>query len=102
MLQNPVVFLRLVVLIEAVSTLILFGIAMPLKHVWDLPLAVRIAGSIHGGLFLVFCYALLRVLQQTDWPLRRAVAVFLASLVPVVPFLMDGQMKAWAAEVRRP
>ena len=101
MLQNPVAFLRLVVLIEAVSTLILFGIAMPLKYVWDLPLAVRIAGSIHGGLFLVFCYALLRVLQQTDWPLRRAAQVFVASLVPVVPFLMDRQMKAWATAFRR-
>lgn len=101
MLQNPVAFLRLIVLIEAVSTLILFGIAMPLKYVWDMPLAVRIAGSIHGGLFLVFCFALLRVLQQTDWPLRRAAQVFAASLVPIVPFLMDRQMKTWAAAFRR-
>jgi integral membrane protein len=100
-LQNPVAFLRLIALIEAVSTLILFGIAMPLKYVWDMPLAVRIAGSIHGGLFLVFCYALLRVLQQTDWPLRRAALVFFASVVPVAPFLLDGRMKAWAAAFRR-
>ena len=100
-LQNPVAFLRLIALIEAVSTLILFGIAMPLKYVWGLPIAVRIAGSIHGGLFLVFCYALLRVLQQTDWPLRRAALVFVASVVPVAPFLLDGRMTAWAAAFRR-
>jgi len=100
-LQNPVAFLRLIALIEAISTLILFGIAMPLKYVWDLPVAVRIAGSIHGGLFVVFCYALLRVLQQTDWPLRRATLVFVASVVPVAPFLLDGRMKAWAVAFRR-
>ncbi len=101
MLQNPVAFLRVTALLEAVSYLVLLGIAMPLKYVWGLPLAVRVAGSIHGALFVVLCFALLRVLQQTDWPLRRAAQVFVASLVPIVPFLMDRQMKAWAAAFRR-
>lgn len=101
-LQNPVAFLRLTALLEAVSYLVLLGIAMPLKYVWGLPLAVRVAGSVHGALFVLLCFALLRVLQQTDWPLRRAALVFFASLVPVVPFLMDGRMKAWAIEARHP
>ena len=100
-MQNPVAFLRLVTLLEAVSYLALLGVAMPLKYLWGLPLAVRIAGSIHGALFVVLCFALLRVLQQTDWPLRRAALVFFASLIPVVPFLMDARMKAWADEARR-
>lgn len=53
--------LRLIGFAEGISTLVLFGIAMPLKYLADLPLAVKIVGSIHGILFialiLAFVYA---------------------------------------------
>ena len=38
--------LRITSLIEGLSLLLLLGIAMPLKYIWDLPLAVRIVGSL--------------------------------------------------------
>ncbi len=97
-IKNPVSFLRLAALLEAVSYLLLLFIAMPLKYVWAMPLAVRIAGSVHGGLFIVLCLALWRVLLSANWPFSRAALVFAASLLPIVPFLMDGRMKAWADE----
>jgi integral membrane protein len=97
-MKNPVSFLRSIGLLEAVSYLILLGIAMPLKYTWGMPLAVRICGSIHGGLFVVFCIALWRVLMNTNWPLSRAALVFIASLLPFVPFFIDRRMRAWAAE----
>lgn len=97
-MKNPVSFLRHVGLFEAMSYLVLLGIAMPLKYVWGMPLPVRIVGSIHGGLFVLFCFALWRVMMHTTWPLSRAALVFLASLIPIVPFLIDRRMRAWAAE----
>jgi integral membrane protein len=97
-MKNPVSFLRSIGLLEAVSYLILLGIAMPLKYTWGMPLTVRICGSIHGGLFVVFCIALWRVLMNTNWPLSRAALVFIASLLPFVPFFIDRRMRAWAAE----
>ncbi|MCC7066023.1 MAG: DUF3817 domain-containing protein [Planctomycetes bacterium] len=99
-MKNPVPFLRKIALLEAVSYLILLGIAMPLKYVWDMPLAVRVLGSIHGALFVVFCWALLRVLQDARWPMVRAIEVFVASLIPIVPFFLDRKMKVWAEEWR--
>ncbi|MBN8419240.1 MAG: DUF3817 domain-containing protein [Verrucomicrobia bacterium] len=96
-MKHPVSFLRSVGLLEAISYLILLGIAMPLKYFWGMPLAVRICGSIHGGLFVVFCFALWRVLMNTGWPFSRAVLVFIASLLPFVPFFIDRRMRAWAA-----
>ncbi len=98
-MKNPVSFLRSVALLEAVSYLILLFIAMPLKYVWGVPLAVRIAGSMHGGLFVVFGFALWRVLMTTNWPLNRATLVFIASLLPFAPFVMDRRMRAWAEEL---
>lgn len=97
-MKTPVSFLRTVALLEAVSYLILLFIAMPLKYAMGMPLAVRIAGSVHGGLFVVFCFALYRVLMQTNWPFKRAVFVFIVSLLPFVPFFIDRRMREWSAD----
>lgn len=101
MKKNPVSFLRIVSLMEGVSFLVLVGIAMPLKYGANMPEAVRIAGSIHGGLFILFCAALLRVLFAARWPASRASLVFVASLVPFAPFWMDRRMRAWQEEDAR-
>lgn len=98
-MKNSVSFLRSVGLLEAVSYLLLLFIAMPLKYAWDMPLAVRIVGSAHGALFVLFCIALWRVLMTTNWPFSRAVLVFIASLLPFVPFFIDRRMRTWAAEI---
>ena len=97
LMKHPVTFLRTVTLLEAISYLILLFVAMPLKYVWGMPLAVKIAGSVHGGLFVLFCIALMRVLMQSSWPFSRAVLLFIASLLPLVPFFIDRRMRAWAA-----
>ena len=94
-MKHPVTFLRTVTLLEAISYLILLFVAMPLKYVWGMPLAVKIAGSVHGGLFVLFCIALM--LMQSSWPFSRAVLLFIASLLPLVPFFIDRRMRAWAA-----
>ena len=101
-MKNPVSFLRGVGLLEAVSYLLLLFVAMPLKYAWGMPLAVRVIGSVHGGLFVLFCFALWRVMMNTNWPLGRASLVFAASLVPFMPFLIDRRMRAWAAEPDAP
>lgn len=45
---------RLIGFLEALSFLILLLIAMPLKYIWGQPEAVKIVGSAHGGLFLLY------------------------------------------------
>ena len=97
-IKNPVSFLRSVALLEAISYLVLLFIAMPLKYALGMPMAVKIVGSVHGGLFVVFGFALLRVLMTTSWPFSRAALVFVASLLPFVPFFIDRRMRAWASE----
>ncbi len=97
-MKNPVHFLRITALIEAVSFLVLLGIAMPLKYVWGFPLAVKIVGSIHGGLFVVFGIALLLTWLSAKWPLSRVALIFIASFLPVVPFFLDKRIKSWEQE----
>lgn len=94
---RPVPFLRLVALAEAVSYLLLLFIAMPLKYLAHEPRAVMVMGSIHGALFVVFIAALSRVLCANIWSMWRIVLVFVASLLPFLPFLMDRRMRQWSA-----
>ena len=100
-MKNPVSLLRLVSLAEGVSYLILLGIAMPLKYGANMPGAVKMVGSIHGALFVVFCVALLRAMLGARWPLSRAALVFVASLVPLAAFWMDRRVRVWQSDYMR-
>ncbi len=96
-MSDPLPALRVTSLIEAVSYMFLLGIAMPLKYWWDSPMAVRISGMAHGVLFLLLVWLLVRAHFERRWSIGRISLVFLASLVPIVPFLMDRRVSAWIA-----
>jgi integral membrane protein len=96
--MNPIPILRKIALIEAVSFLILLGIAMPLKYLANMPQAVKVVGWIHGVLFVAFCLALLRAWLATRWPITRPAMLFIAALLPFGPFLIDRRMKQWESE----
>jgi integral membrane protein len=98
---KPIQFLRRIALLEGASFLLLLGIAMPLKYLADMPMAVKVVGWAHGVLFVVFCYALLQVMLKTQWSLVRCAVVFVASLLPFGPFLLDRRMREWGEEARK-
>ena len=85
--------LRLVALLEGSSFLVLLFIAMPLKYLADQPLAVRIVGSIHGLLFVIFMAALFRAGSVRRWPVRRSVHAFVSSIVPFGTFVFDRSLR---------
>ncbi|MCG8600310.1 MAG: DUF3817 domain-containing protein [Verrucomicrobiales bacterium] len=85
--------LRLSSLLDGISYLILLGIAMPLKYMADMPLAVRIVGSLHGFLFLALCWFLLLALIRKKLSFGWCVLVFLCALVPFAPFVLDRKLK---------
>ena len=93
--------LRAVAKAEAVSFLLLLGVAMPLKYLAGWPLGVQVVGALHGGLFLLFCAALLRTMLVARWPIARAALLFLASLLPFGPFVLDGRMAGYQEEFAR-
>jgi integral membrane protein len=91
--------LRLVALLEGTSFLVLLFIAMPLKYLAALPLAVRIVGSVHGVLFLMFMAVLYRAGTARGWPLRRWLIAFGSSVVPFGTFMFDRSLRREIAEV---
>jgi integral membrane protein len=100
-LQTPVGRVRAAGLVEGVSALVLFFVAMPLKYGpeagSDLAAAGKQAvfwvGSIHGGLFVL--YALITFIAWGQGALRfkHVAMAAAASIVPFGPFVIDRKLK---------
>ena len=98
---SQIPFLRLIGKIEAVSFLVLLGVAMPLKYMAGMPMAVKVCGWIHGVLFITFCVTLLRVWTEARWPISRAALLFGAALFPFGPFLIGRRLAGYEEEFQR-
>lgn len=75
--------------LEGISYIVLLFIAMPLKYGLDIPIAVRIAGGIHGLLFVIFCVVLLLALLKKTVNFAESVLYFILSLIPFGSFYTD-------------
>ena len=95
--RNPVGRLRAVGIAEAISFLLLLGVAMPLKYAAGYPLAVRVVGWLHGLLFIVYCYVLFEAATERGWPWKKSAKFLLAALLPFGPFVLDREVRAEAA-----
>lgn len=82
-----------VALWEAISTVLLFFVAMPLKYIGGIPEAVRVAGSIHGFLVVLFVILLIACWQTYNWKIGRVVKYFFLSLIPIVSFWVEKDLK---------
>lgn len=92
-LQHPIGRVRFAGLLEGISFLLLLGVAMPLKYIFDQPLAVRIVGMAHGVLFLLLCFLLFQAWGDKKLAFKDAALAFVASLLPFGPFVMDRRLK---------
>ena len=82
-------WLIIVGLIEGFSTLVLFFVAMPLKYYGDMPMAVTVAGGIHGFLFVALVVMFLvgrRIFKLSSGLMWWGM---LGAVIPFGPFLVD-------------
>ena len=84
--------LRQLAIIEGVSTLVLFLVAMPLKYFADMPMAVTIVGSIHGFLFVALVLMLLLAIWKVPISPGLAGAGVVAAIIPGGPFLLERRL----------
>lgn len=89
--------LRTLGMVEGTSTLVLFGIAMPLKYFGGMPLAVTVVGSVHGLLFLALVASFIGGVSRVPLPRRLALAGIVAAIVPFGPFILDGRLRRLGA-----
>ncbi len=84
--------LRQLAIVEGISTLLLFFVAMPLKYFAGFPLAVTVVGSIHGALFVALVVMLLIAIVKVPISAGLAAAGILAAVVPGGPFFLERRL----------
>jgi len=99
--MKDVAALRVVTFLEGISFLVLLFVAMPLKYLLDLPLAVRVAGGLHGLLFLGLALSLYHAHVDYGWSRSRLLVLLGLSLVPGSFFWMDERIVAWSRQSAR-
>lgn len=81
--------------IEGYSYLLLLFVAMPMKYLMGIAIATKIAGMIHGILFLLFVYLLIVTWKDTKWSIQESTIFFIASLIPFGTFFTKNRIKSY-------
>jgi integral membrane protein len=77
---------------EAVSLIVLLGIAMPLKYVYGYPLAVRVVGSLHGLLFMAYVVLATVYARRDSWVGGKLVRCWIASCLPFGTLIFEREL----------
>jgi integral membrane protein len=84
---------RMIALAEGISFLTLLFIAMPMKYFMGMPEVVRVVGSIHGVLFVLYVGVLARIHFTQRWSFIFSLYALLASVIPFGTFMLDKQLR---------
>ena len=84
---------RMIALAEGISFLTLLSIAMPMKYFIGMPEVVRVVGSIHGGLFVLYVGLLAMLHFRQRWSFSFSLYALLASVIPFGTFMLDKQLR---------
>ncbi len=91
---SPGAHLRSIALVEGLSFVLLLFVAMPLKYGADMPMAVRIVGLAHGGLFMWLGWLVLSGMRHRGRSAEWATRIMVAALLPFGPFVIDRRLRA--------
>tara|TARA_R110002124_G_scaffold138576_6_gene302203 strand:+ start:151374 stop:151652 length:279 start_codon:yes stop_codon:yes gene_type:complete len=88
-LDKTVTTFKVISTLEALSFLVLLGIAMPLKYIWHKPEMVEIVGMAHGVLFLLYIAGAVYISQKLNWSTKMLIIAVLCSVIPFGPFYVE-------------
>tara|TARA_Y100000746_G_C15083976_1_gene277288 strand:+ start:210 stop:536 length:327 start_codon:yes stop_codon:yes gene_type:complete len=81
--------LRIAALIEGITCIALYLVAMPIKYIVGIDKAVSVPGMIHGVFFIAYLLLLLPVYKQQKWSFSNLFICGIASVVPFMTFWAD-------------
>ena len=81
--------------VEGYSYLVLLFIAMPMKYLLGIAIAVKIAGMIHGILFVGLLVLMVPAYMEAKWKFKCNILFFVASLIPFGTFFTRAKIKAY-------
>lgn len=88
-LNQQVKVFKWVSILEGVSFLLLLGIAMPLKYIWELPQMVQVIGMFHGIFFIAYILGAMYLFKRLSWNIKTLLIVCVSSILPMGPFYVE-------------
>lgn len=79
---RPLRHLQLASLFEGLTLLGLLGVAVPLKHLADMPQAVSMMGPMHGVAFLIYLWVVINGAAGDDWKTNDVARLLGAAFIP--------------------
>lgn len=95
MINNKVKRFRIINTAEGYSYLALLFIAMPLKYLLGVALAVKVIGMLHGVLFLALVALMIPAYLEAKWKFKCNILFFIASLIPFATFYTSKKIQAY-------
>lgn len=92
-LLHPLNLTRLAGLVDGTTLLLLLTVAMPLKYWAGMPLAVTIAGSIHGWVVIVYFLTILYAQLRLQWHVKWTAFSVLSAFVPLANYFLSRALK---------
>lgn len=83
MLRTRIGRFRITALLEGVSFILILGVSMPLKYLYDMPEPNQVIGMAHGVLFVLYCFQALALTIEHKWPFK---ALFILGVASILPF----------------
>lgn len=78
-----------IAILEGISSILLFFVAMPLKYLFNNKEYMRPIGMAHGLLFVLFIILALYFALKQKWDLKKIVIVLICSILPCGTFYVD-------------
>lgn len=83
---------KYVAIVEGLSFIIILAITMPLKYMYDMPMPNKVAGMLHGVLFIAYVYGVFIVKDKLKCDRRSVIIALVASVIPFGTFYVDRKM----------
>ena len=85
--------LRWTCLVEGISCIALFFIAMPIKYGLDDPSWVYVIGRVHGLLWVVMVFFFFQCVLNKELPTMKAALLLIVASLPLGMFWVDTALK---------
>ena len=82
-------YFRVLGWLEGLSLLALLFVAMPIKYLLGQPELVRYLGSVHGLLFVLYCFCAVGIYSKYKWSLKVLLLCLVLSCLPFGTFYFD-------------
>ncbi len=87
--MNVLKLFRTVAIVEGISTIFLFCVAMPYRHFTGYKPIVSLTGQIHGVLFIAYMVLLYFVYQEYKLSVKQVIMSLIASVPPFGTFIAE-------------